>query len=75
MQTIEQVLSARNLTDACYEVIRNKGAAGIDKITVKELKTYLDKNRTRLTEQIRKGQYIPQPINGKELRRSRSHER
>jgi RNA-directed DNA polymerase len=70
MQTIEQVLSARNLTHACYEVIRNKGSAGIDKMNVKELKAYLDKNRAGLTEQIRKRQYIPQPIKGKEIPKS-----
>ncbi len=75
MQTIDAVLNAGNLTNACYEVIRNKGAAGVDKMSVKELKAYLDINRHALTEQIRNGDYIPQPIRGKELRRSRSHDR
>ena len=45
MQTIDKVLNAGNLTQACYEVIRNKGAAGVDKMGVKELKAFLDKNR------------------------------
>jgi hypothetical protein len=45
MQTIDKVLSARNLTQACYEVISNKGAAGVDKMNVDELKGHLDKNR------------------------------
>lgn len=67
MQRIDDVLNAGNLTQACYEVIRNKGAAGIDKMSVKELKGYLDKNRQFLTEQIRNGGYIPQPIRGKEI--------
>lgn len=70
MQTIDAVLNARNLTQACYEVIRNKGAAGVDKMSVKELKAYLDKNRQLLTELIRKGDYIPQPIRGKEIPKS-----
>jgi retron-type reverse transcriptase len=74
MQTIDKVLNAGNLTQACYEVIRNKGAAGVDKMNVDELKDYLDKNRAQLTELIRNGGYIPQPIRGKELRRSRSHD-
>jgi len=34
---------------------------------VKELKTYLDKNREELEELIRQGDYIPQPIRGKEI--------
>jgi RNA-directed DNA polymerase len=67
MQTIDSVLNAGNLTNACYEAIRNKGVAGIDKMGVKELKEYLDKNRVSLTEQIRHGEYIPQPIRGKEI--------
>jgi RNA-directed DNA polymerase len=67
MQTIDAVLNAGNLTHSCYEVIRNKGASGVDKMSVKELKAYLDENRKKLTEQIRNGDYIPQPIRGKEI--------
>lgn len=67
MQTIESILSTRNLTEACQDVIRNKGSAGIDAMSVKELKEYLDKNRGHLIEQIRRGEYIPQPIRGKEI--------
>lgn len=67
MQTIDKVLSARNLTDACKEVIGNKGAGGVDKMSVKELKDYLDENRNDLSEQVRHGNYIPQPIRGKEI--------
>jgi RNA-directed DNA polymerase len=67
MQTIDKVLNAGNLTQACYEVVRNKGAAGVDKMSVKELKSHLDKNREGLMERIRQGDYIPQPIRGKEI--------
>lgn len=70
MQTIDKVLNAGNLTNACHEVIRNKGASGIDKMSVKELKAYLDKNRETLRGQIRSGDYIPQPIKGKEIPKS-----
>jgi group II intron reverse transcriptase/maturase len=67
MQTIDKILSARNLTEASHEVVRNKGAAGVDKMNVKELQTYLDKNRNKLVEQIRSGNYLPQAIRGKEI--------
>lgn len=67
MQTIDKVLSARNLTEACSEVVKNKGAGGIDGMSVKELKSYLDENREGLCSIIRKGRYIPQPIRGKEI--------
>lgn len=67
MMQIDKILQARNLTEACYEVIRNKGAAGVDKMSVKELKEYLTLNREWLTELIRTKQYLPQPIRGKEI--------
>lgn len=67
MQTIEKVLSARNLTEACLEVVKNKGAGGIDGMSVGQLKSYLDLNREELCETIRKGKYIPQPIKGIEI--------
>ena len=67
MDLIETILRAGNLTDASREVIRNKGAAGIDKMSVKELKQYLDENRQELTTRIRNCEYIPQPIRGKEI--------
>lgn len=68
MQTIDKVLSARNLTEACQDVIKNKGSWGIDKMSVKELKPYLDKNREELTGKIRHGRYVAQPIGVKKYR-------
>jgi len=67
MEWIEKILQTGNITDACYEVIRNKGAAGVDNMSVKELKAYLDENRTQLEGLIRNGQYLPKPIRGKEI--------
>ena len=70
MELIDQIVSARNLTDACREVVRNKGAAGVDRMGVKVLKAYLDKNREMLVGLLRSGQYFPQPIRGKEIPKS-----
>lgn len=67
MQTIEKVLSARNLTEACLEVVKNKGAGGVDGMSVKELKAYLDLNREALVNQIHQRDYIPSPIRGQEI--------
>jgi group II intron reverse transcriptase/maturase len=67
MQTIDKVLAARNLTNACKEVVKNKGSAGIDRMSVKQLKTYLDNNREAFIAEIHNGDYIPQPIRGKEI--------
>jgi len=67
METIDKILSAQNLTEACYEVMRNKGAAGVDGMSVENLKSYLDKHRDELSEQIRTGRYLPQAIRGCEI--------
>jgi retron-type reverse transcriptase len=74
MKLIDRVLAARNLTEACKEVVRNKGAGGVDGMSVKTLKSYLDEHRQELIEQIHHGNYQPKPVRGKELRRSRSHD-
>jgi len=39
---MEEVVESRNLIKAYRRVVRNKGAAGIDGMTVEELKPYLD---------------------------------
>lgn len=64
---IEKILEAGNLTKACKEVIKNKGAGGVDKMPVKKLKAYLDTNRDKLCQSVRNGDYLPQPIRGKQI--------
>lgn len=66
-ELIEKILEPANLTMACKEVVRNKGAGGVDGMKVSELETYLHEHRTTLIEQIRKGNYHAQPIRGKEI--------
>ncbi len=67
MELIESILNAQNLTEASREVIRNKGAAGVDGMRFAELSDYLKENRLTLMENIRQGEYFPQPIRGKEI--------
>ena len=67
METIEKILEAGNLTKACREVVRNKGAGGIDKMPVRKLKAYLEANRDSLCNPVRRGEYLPQPIRGKQI--------
>jgi group II intron reverse transcriptase/maturase len=67
MELIEEILRTSNLTQASKEVIRNKGAGGIDGMNVKDLKEYLHNNREKIINQVRSQKYIPQPIRGKEI--------
>jgi len=75
MQLIHQILSARNLTDACKEVIRNKGAAGVDKMNTNQLEQYLKENREKLMVEICSGNYHTPPIRGKEIPKSNGKKR
>jgi len=52
MKLVDEILRAGNLTQASKEVIRNKGAGGIDGMQVESLKDYLDNNRDSLVDSI-----------------------
>src|SRR5574344_161089 len=67
---IEQVLNRRNIMRAYRQVVSNKGSAGVDGISVKELYDHLTKNREQIESDIRKGTYLPQPIKGEEIPKS-----
>ena len=64
---IEKILQPANLTMACREVVRNKGAGGVDGMNVNELEEYLQEHRATLTEQIRSRNYHAQAIRGREI--------
>ncbi|MGX2959617.1 group II intron reverse transcriptase/maturase [Peribacillus sp. JNUCC 23] len=60
MELLEQILSNQNMNEAYLRVYRNKGACGVDGITVDELKQYLKENKDELRKRIRTRQYQPQ---------------
>ena len=62
MELIEWILDERNLEAAIRNVRRNKGAAGIDKMTVEELDEYFQKHGEAIKAQIREKKYKPQPV-------------
>jgi len=59
---MEQVLDKENLKRALQQVIRNKGASGVDEMTVKQLPAYLKQHWPILKEQLLNGTYHPQPV-------------
>jgi group II intron reverse transcriptase/maturase len=67
---IEDVLNPRNIMRAYRQVASNKGSAGVDGISIKELYAYLNKNREQIESDIRNGKYLPQPIRGVEIKKS-----
>ena len=64
---MEQVLSKDNLNAAYLQVVRNKGAAGIDGMTVEELGAYLSENGENIKEQLRTRKYKPKPVRRVEI--------
>jgi RNA-directed DNA polymerase len=67
---IEQVLNRKNLYKAYQKVVRNKGASGVDKMSVDELFSFLENNRSQLMLTIRNRTYVPKPIRGVEIPKS-----
>jgi len=59
---MEEVLSKQNMLKALRRVEKNKGAPGIDNLTVENLKSYLRQNWLSIREQLLKGDYKPQPV-------------
>lgn len=64
---MEQILSAENLNRAYLQVVRNKGAEGVDGMNYTELKEHLAKNGEIIKEQLRTRKYKPQPVRRVEI--------
>ena len=66
-QLLEEILSGNNMTLAYKKVKANKGASGIDGITVEEIDEYVKAHWVEIREQIRKRKYQPQPVRRVEI--------
>ena len=64
---MEQILSSDNLNRAYLQVVRNKGAEGVDGMKYTELKEHLAKNGENIKEQLRTRKYKPQPVRRVEI--------
>ena len=64
---LEAILDRDNLNRAYKRVKANKGAPGIDGMTVEDALTWLKEHREELLESIRQGKYKPRPVRRKEI--------
>lgn len=64
---LEKVLEKANLNNAYKQVMRNKGAAGVDRMECSELLSYLKENGTQIRESIRNQSYQPMPVRRVEI--------
>ncbi|MGM0839061.1 MAG: group II intron reverse transcriptase/maturase [Bacillota bacterium] len=59
---LDKILDRDNLNQAFAQVKRNKGAAGVDGMSVEELGLYMSGNKDDIIRQIRQRKYQPQPV-------------
>lgn len=59
---IEQVIADDNLWRAYKKVRKNKGAPGVDGVTVYQLKDHMEKYFQPLKQKLKDGSYQPQPV-------------
>jgi group II intron reverse transcriptase/maturase len=64
---LEAILNVSNMFEAQERVIRNRGSAGIDGMTVDELNGYLIKHYMELCESLRGGWHEPKPVKRAEI--------
>ncbi|NLJ91291.1 MAG: group II intron reverse transcriptase/maturase [Clostridiales bacterium] len=64
---MEKILHKDNLNMAYKKVKSNKGAGGVDGMSVDELLPYLRENQEQLIQKIMKGKYKPNPVRRVEI--------
>ena len=62
-----KILNKDNLNRAYKRVKANKGAPGVDGMTIEEAFQWLQEHNHELTERIRKGHYTPSPVRRVEI--------
>lgn len=67
LSPMEQVLEKENLQRALNQVVRNKGAPGIDGMPVEELESHLRHHWPMLRQSLLDGTYHPKPVKRVEI--------
>ena len=64
---LEKILQPTNLNNAYKKVKSNKGAGGVDGMSVDELLPFLRDNQVQLIQQLKDGKYKPNPVRRVEI--------
>ena len=59
---MEVVVERGKMSAAYKRVVRNKGSAGVDGMSVEELKPYLAREWERIKSELLEGRYTPSPV-------------
>ena len=71
---MDKIFAERNLAAAAAQVIANRGAAGVDHVTVTDFGSRLDDELPKLSRQLRDGEYRPQAVRRVHIPKPGSHE-
>ena len=66
-ELLKKILDSNNMNAAYKRVVANKGAGGVDGVTVEELFDYIKENWEGIRAQIRRREYKPQPVRRVEI--------
>ncbi len=64
---MESILERNNMRRAIRRVVKNKGAPGVDGMTVRKLKRYLKRHWSKIEQALLDGTYTPMPVRQKEI--------
>jgi RNA-directed DNA polymerase len=67
VRLMESILERNNMKRAIKQVVKNKGAPGVDGMTVRQVKRYLRRHRTKIEQALLNGTYMPMPVRRKEI--------
>ena len=64
---MEAICERKNMKSAIKRLIKNKGAPGVDGMTVRKIKRYLKRHWTKIEKALPDGTYTPMPVQRKEI--------
>ena len=67
IRLMESILERNNMRRAIERVIKNKGAPGVDGMTVRKIKRYLKRHWTKIEQALLVGTFQPMPVRQKEI--------
>jgi len=67
VRLMEAICERKNMKSAIKRVIKNKGAPGVDGMTVRKIKRYLKRHWTKIEKALLDGTYTPMPVRRKEI--------
>jgi len=67
VRLMESILERNNMKRAIKRVVKNKGAPGVDGMTVRKIKRYLKRHWSKIEQALLEGTYFPMPVKRKEI--------